>query len=475
MFLITVNYFVILLQMVINFKHFFNRIIYFFTNKNKNQQTIVVDIEEQKDIQFLNKTTNNTQSQRKSFEMFSDDQGNITHQGNITDQGNIKDHCLSVEKKSSLYLDYERDFSVESSLYSAGSSINLNLKVEKEKLKKRTSGESVDLINSRNTLSESDIQIYDEITNVCICMIDIVGFSSWCSNHLPQIIAYAMINYNKVICEIINKYTSLKKIELVGDCCMIQSVVSNDSYQFGKVCKDMICFAKDILCELTKIKRIFKSQEIGLRIGIHLGDVIGLYINHPLKYQLFSNDINICSRLEASAITNTIHVSEKLLFVANHCNLTDDIVLTDLFRTSGKIRDEYKGVGFKCSYMLHLKKNAVLMMDFEYVENVKARLPNICIFTFDDTKVAFDNYNSYSYIFVCLDISKCQTDSDMDIMLFKWSSRKKCNVEIVLCSNMYQLNYLKSKRMLRFDGFYNMTDSKFKHKMRKVYDSFIVV
>ena len=76
---------------------------------------------------------------------------------------------------------------------------------------------------------------------------------------------------------------------------------------------NMIRFAVDMIEDITTLKNIFKSKNIGIRIGIHVSDVIGIYLNNPYKYQLFGNDINVCSRLENSAITNTIHVSEKTL------------------------------------------------------------------------------------------------------------------------------------------------------------------
>jgi len=333
-------------------------------------------------------------------------------------------------------------------------------------------GDSVDFINSRNSSDDTEMQMYDEITNVCICMIDIVGFSSWCSNHLPQIIAYAMINYNTIICDVIKKYSSLKKIELVGDSCMIQSVSSNDSYEFGKVCTQTILFANDILCQLDDIKRIFKSEDIGLRIGVHLGDVIGLYIKSPQKYQLFSNDINICSRLEASAIKNAIHVSERLFFVASHCN-SESNNLTDKFHISSKIKDEYKGVGIKCSYMLRLKKHEILLMDFDYIGNIERLLPKSCAHNFESRNIALDQYFSYSYIFVCLNlVEDCMTDYEIDKLILRWSSRKKCNIEVILCYNFYQYNYLTSKRLLRFDGIYNVNSKGFKRQMKNLYNSF---
>ena len=69
-------------------------------------------------------------------------------------------------------------------------------------------------LNKHNRLSNVDklehnqINEYDIMNNVCICMIDIYSFSSWCSNQIPHIIATTMIEYNKLICNTIKKYNS---------------------------------------------------------------------------------------------------------------------------------------------------------------------------------------------------------------------------------------------------------------------------
>ena len=57
-------------------------------------------------------------------------------------------------------------------------------------------------------------QEYDIMNNVCICMIDIYMFSSWCSNQTPHIIATTMIEYNKLICNTIKKYKNIQRGKL---------------------------------------------------------------------------------------------------------------------------------------------------------------------------------------------------------------------------------------------------------------------
>lgn len=206
-------------------------------------------------------------------------------------------------------------------------------------------------------------QEYDIMNNVCICMIDIYMFSSWCSNQTPNIIATTMIEYNKLICNTIKKYKNLKKIELVGDSCMIVSGYHN-SMDYKSNCLESIRFAVDILKQAKNIQNIFKSKYIGIRIGIHLSDVIGVYIEDPNKYQLFGNDINICSRLESSTKPNTMHISEKTLMVVqdmcnNVCGPCTKCIKGDC------IKQEYKGVGTKTSYIYYLKIEKALFINFD--------------------------------------------------------------------------------------------------------------
>ena len=130
-----------------------------------------------------------------------------------------------------------------------------------------------------------------------------------------------------------------------------------------------------------------------------------------------SCQVNPCSRKESMARTS-----------APRC---------DKFKTtSDTARAEYqKRAGFKCSYMLHLKKHEILFMDFEYIENFIKRLLNFrCVYIFENNNTAIDTYFSCSYLYVCLNISNCKTDIEMDTLrcqrcdVVKWfGSRGKFN------------------------------------------------
>jgi class 3 adenylate cyclase len=329
---------------------------------------------------------------------------------------------------------------------------------------RRSTMDSIEFINSI-TKGDTDTQ-YHEFTNVCICMIDIVGFSAWCSNHMPQTITYSMVQYNTMICDLIIKYPNLSKIELVGDCCMIRSESSHTWDEFILNGKEIISFASDIINSISFIHTIFKSTNIGVRIGIHIGDVIGLIIENPYKYQLFGNDINICSRLESRAIKNTIHISEKLFFVFK----LDDVWM-DQFVISDKLWLNYKGVGEKASYMLLMRKNMVLFVEFKHTHRMMAKLPGRCVCLFENNLVASDNMKSYRYRFVCVNLFDFYTNAEIEAYLVlmhnKWNNMKI----VILCKNYIQYTYVQTYHCMLFDALFDVNRCDFKERFMVFYDA----
>lgn len=264
-----------------------------------------------------------------------------------------------------------------------------------------------------NSKQETGTVKYDILNNVCICMIDIVGFSAWCSNHAPYTIAKSMIEYNSLLCRTMDRYKNLKKIELVGDCCMIISTCCIDKHNINHLnCLDptnSIRFAVDIIDQLQEIRSIFTSKLIGVRIGIHIGDVIGVYIENPDKYQIFGNDINVCSRLESSTTPNTIHISEKTLLCFQECLEPSIHQMNDICSKCLKgdsITQSYKGIGTKTSYIYYLKIEKLLLLQFNHKTfSHFVKELDYPIVSFDTNHiVGISNYKSFKYICVFISL-----------------------------------------------------------------------
>ena len=309
-------------------------------------------------------------------------------------------------------------------------------KTKTKKLQNFEEGELYDIENdSKTTLSRNSLHVdghnvldtsffqhrdeyqpkdlkYDLLSNVCICIIDIVGFSSWCSDHLPNIIAKAMLEYNDWIGLHISNYPCVNKIELVGDSCMLISgrVGTNDAANEETIVYSylsMIRMAVDLLEDLFHFRNIFRSSSIGLRIGIHVSDVIGVYLQNPCKYQMFGNDINVCSRLESSCIPNTVHVSEKtLMCIQNACISTCGPCSRCV--KGHVIRQNYKGVGYKSSYQLFLKKKDIYLVNMKslFTKEIEISSNGQQFRTSDVLEVCISDCGSFFYRGLVINISK---------------------------------------------------------------------
>ena len=197
-----------------------------------------------------------------------------------------------------------------------------------------------------------------EFNNATVCMIDICGFSTWCSNQLPKNIVHTMSKYNLYLSKQLDEYTSLTKIELVGDCCMIVGGLFDDVKKEDSTL-ELIRFAVHVLQNMHEIHNIFMDTNIGLRIGIHLSNVFGIMMSNPRRFQLYGNDINVCSRLEASAVKNTIHISYKTIMATQGlCNAICGPCAHCIRSTM--LNDTYKGVGDQKSFIFFAKKHEIL-------------------------------------------------------------------------------------------------------------------
>lgn len=148
--------------------------------------------------------------------------------------------------------------------------------------------------------------------NTCICLIDIVNYSKWCSTHSPLEIFHTMTAYNEFICDILIKYgEDIHKIELVGDSIMLIAGLTNN-LPIAKNVSNILFIANDILSKIDCIYNMFDSYN-SLRIGIHAGEISSGFIENPHKFQVFGNNVNITSRLESITLPGTCCISSSSL------------------------------------------------------------------------------------------------------------------------------------------------------------------
>lgn len=211
--------------------------------------------------------------------------------------------------------------------------------------------------------TECDITSYTPTNhvNACICMIDIVNFSSWCSDKTPQEIFSTMTNYNGLISNLIDEYIDVDKVELVGDSIMIIGGFRRQFETHVNI-QNIVNLAIDILTNLDKVVAIFQ-KDTSLRIGIHCGDIYSGFIENPRKFQLFGNSINIASRLESYSLPGTFSISKSTLD-----QLKSKDISTRIEDVIGKPKlCMLKGIGRIECVSGFLKKSQILIADDDYL------------------------------------------------------------------------------------------------------------
>lgn len=403
----------------------------------------------------------------------------------------INDHVLDDLNKSngSYKSESYTSESYKSELYRSELRQSLNIENKEHEIRRTTffdnmvnttsSEESGTPNRSSNKISKYNDIHFDLFNNVCICMIDIVGFSSWCSNHLPNMIAFAMLEYNQWILTHVKKYKGIKKIELVGDSCMLMGGIgAGQEYSLTDCYIGLIRLAVDLLDDINTLRHIFKSSELNIRIGIHISDVIGIYLPSPDKYQMFGNDINVCSRLESSALPNTIHISEKtLICVQGYCTSTCG-PCTRCVR-GNVINQNYKGVGYKRSYQLFMRKSSVYLVNINL--NFYKKILNSCVVpytcNFDDSPtLCWTKCTIYKYICVIINVSNERNMwSETIELLDNVTKNRHFKQNIILLTNTKDYNNILTTYEYEVDYVLNYNCDDFYTTLNKIVYSYLVL
>lgn len=237
------------------------------------------------------------------------------------------------------------------------------------------SSTDIDLIGLiESSASGRMLNKYFEYNNVSICLIDIVNFSKWCRRYNAKDVVKSMILYNKLINKHLEHFDSLTKIELVGDSCLIvggmdrfneESIDTNTEQTRTRThVWDMVLFCKRLLQANMKVD-VFQSELVSLRIGIHIGDVFGTFMENPFKFQMYGNHINTTSRLESSSFPGVIHVSDKVMSILGEYPTIEDF---DYGITTTK---QFKGIGeIDCAYITIVSRSILVIEELKHRQHI---------------------------------------------------------------------------------------------------------
>ena len=156
---------------------------------------------------------------------------------------------------------------------------------------------------------EEEKSVIDRLSNVTLLYADIVGFTAWSSIREPQevvgMLSELFTRFDKMCLEF-NVY----KVHTIGDCYVAMSYIDDINRNPAKEAVNMIKFANSLI-EVIEETNIKCGCELGMRIGIHTGEVIaGITGTKLVRYDIYGHDALIANKMESNGEKGKVAVSE---------------------------------------------------------------------------------------------------------------------------------------------------------------------
>lgn len=198
-------------------------------------------------------------------------------------------------------------------MYFALENPDMNMIDELNKANKRSRDLLLNILplSIANKLEYDARPFFEELDNVSIMFIDIVGFTKMCTEVGGTYLVKILNDFFGELDDLIANF-KVEKIKTIGDAYMIAAGVP-DSYDYN--CQEIVKLARQILRLLIDFNRR-KHTDLHVRIGINNGRVIaGIIGKKKYIYDLWGDSVNLASRLESNGETDRIHVSERVKYL----------------------------------------------------------------------------------------------------------------------------------------------------------------
>jgi class 3 adenylate cyclase len=148
---------------------------------------------------------------------------------------------------------------------------------------------------------------------ICVMFMDIVNYTELANRYKSGDIIFKLLDdvYHHFD-NIIKKYSRLQKIETIGDAYMVVGDIYRNELNYKLVVKEIILLALDFIREIKNIKTP-DNVPLCIRIGINIGNVnVGILGNEIPRLCVVGNTVNIASRLQSTADSDTIQMSRHV-------------------------------------------------------------------------------------------------------------------------------------------------------------------
>lgn len=150
--------------------------------------------------------------------------------------------------------------------------------------------------------------VADSYGDASVIFIDMVGFSKLTRRispgHLVELLN-AFFNH----ADACTREFGVEKVKTVGDAYL---AIAGGNVASGNSADAAIAFGRAVLAGLATLREVTGVNEVGLRIGIHSGPVVGGVIGATrMAYDYWGDTVNIAARIEGTAPVNGMAISES--------------------------------------------------------------------------------------------------------------------------------------------------------------------
>lgn len=176
----------------------------------------------------------------------------------------------------------------------------------------------------------------DEYPHCSVLFADVVGFTSWSENRVPnEVVDYLNDLFSKF--DEATEKRSLTKIKTIGDAYMVASGIPDSNQQHAENLVELALDFQNIALE---------ENNLTFRIGIHSGPVTaGIIGKKGFNYDLWGDTVNTAARMESSGIPGKINISDSTFQIVK-----------DKFRCTYRGKIEAKNKGMIDMYLVEERK-----------------------------------------------------------------------------------------------------------------------
>ncbi|MEA5519632.1 adenylate/guanylate cyclase domain-containing protein, partial [Limnoraphis robusta] len=188
-----------------------------------------------------------------------------------------------------------------------------------------------------NRLKDNDMRIANSHESVTVLFADIAGFTKLTSSISPTQLVELLSQLFSRFDQLVEKY-GLEKIKTIGDGYMVVGGAPTDVKDHAAVVTELALDMFDALGNFNQDS----GNKLQMRIGISTGPVVaGVIGTSKFAYDLWGDPVNMASRMEQTALTNSIQLSQ-----ATHA------LIENRFDFEMRKQVQVKGKGKVNTYML---------------------------------------------------------------------------------------------------------------------------